>query len=73
MNYKEAEKKAFKVKWKTEICSSGKKCWCRIIAPAKPIFINYGEIKEEFYILSSGSLSKEFAEYFVKLHNKSLK
>lgn len=37
MNYKEAIEYSLKVKWKTTTCSSGEKCWCRIIEPEQEI------------------------------------
>jgi len=67
--YKEAKEKALTVKWKTTVCAQGRKCWCRIIEPVNKII--YDEI-EEYYVVGSGSIPKEEAEYLVKLHNEKL-
>lgn len=77
MNYEEAQNKAFKVEWIAKECSS-KDCWCGVIFPKEPIIYNnkigdYISDDEEFYIVGSGSINKEFAEHIVKLHNESLK
>jgi len=64
----EASELALQVKWKTSSCGNDT-CWCRIIEPDEPIL--YGENNEEFYIIGSGAVDKEFAEYFVFLHNES--
>lgn len=77
MNYEEAQNKAFKVEWIAKECSS-KDCWCRMLFPKEPIIYNHKinnhiGMDEEFYIVGSGSINKEFAEYIVDLHNKSLK
>lgn len=69
MNYEEAIDHSFKVRWKTSTCSAGEKCWCRIIEPEEPIMFD-GD--EELYIAGSGSMPREYAEYIVELHNKSL-
>lgn len=75
MKYEEAQELAKKVKWKTSLCHQGETCWCRIIEPEKVIlfddFFETGK-EEEFTIIDSGSINKEFAEYIVDLHNKSL-
>lgn len=70
MTYKEAQEKALSVRWKTSICFSGEECWCKVIEPEEPIKDNHGE---DIYIVPSGSISKEYAEHIVKLHNNSLK
>lgn len=67
--YEEALIKAFNSEWKSSVCSQGEKCWCRIIEPLNKIEYNNGE---EIYIVGDGAISKEFAEYIVKLHNDNL-
>lgn len=67
--YEEALIKAFNSEWKSSVCSQGEECWCRIIEPLNKIEYDNGE---EIYIVGSGSISKEFAEYIVKLHNNNL-
>jgi len=69
MNYEEATEHSLKVRWKTETCSSGKKCWCRIISPEEELTDDQGN---EIYIAGSGSVPKIYAEHIVKLHNESL-
>jgi len=73
MTYNEAEKEAFKVKWKVETCSQGDSCWCRIIAPVEPIYYMDCDDETEYTITYQGELNKTKAEYFVKLHNENLK
>lgn len=70
MTYKEAEDILYKTKWKTETCSRGAKCWCRMIVPVKKIL--HDGAYSEVYIAGSGELTKRAAEYFVKLHNKNI-
>jgi hypothetical protein len=69
MNYEEATEHSLKVRWKTETCSSGKKCWCRIISPEEYLTDDKGN---EIYIAGSGCVPKKHAEHIVKLHNDSL-
>jgi hypothetical protein len=66
MTYEEAVKKALTVRWKTETCSQGEKCWCRLIVPEKKIEDDNGN---EIVIASSGDIKKEYAEHIVALHN----
>lgn len=78
MNFKEAEKLAYKTRWKIGTCNSGEKCWCRTIEPEKTIeyFIYNKDMppdKHEFYIIGDASVDKKLANYIVKLHNKNLK
>lgn len=76
MNYKEAEKLAYQVEWKTTLCHVGKECWCRCIEPKKKIKYKEDENDEdfrEFYLIGDGSVNKELANYIVKLHNEKLK
>jgi len=71
MTYKEAEDILYKIKWKTETCQQGAKCWCRMVVPAKPLY--YDDCNSDgLYIAGSGELSKRAAQYFVKLHNQEL-
>jgi len=71
MTYKEAENLMYKTKWKTECCSQGAKCWCRMIVPVKKIKAIESN-NESLFIAGSGELNKRAAEYFVKLHNKNI-
>jgi hypothetical protein len=73
MTHQEAKKKAFTVKWQIGTCSQGEECWCRTISPEEPITFKSGEIEEEYYIIGSGEINKETAEYIVKLHNQTIK
>ncbi len=54
--------------WKVIPCHSGTECWCRIIVVDDLIRSDEGDPN----INNSGSISKEFAEYIVDLHNKNL-
>ena len=67
--YQEAREKSFRVKWEVGTCSEGEKCWCRTIKPIEPIFYEDGG-NAEYYVSCMGELSRETAEYFVKLHNE---
>lgn len=71
MNYQEAVDLLYKTKWKTETCSQGAKCWCRMIVPIKKI-VHDENFEGGIYIAGSGELTKKSAEYFVKLHNNNL-
>ena len=73
MTYQEAKEKAFTVKWEIGTCSQGEECWCRTINPVEPILYKDGDIENEYYIIGSGELNKETAEYLVKLHNQNIK
>ena len=55
--------------WVTGTCQSGEECWCREILPTSPLFDDNGD---ELYVVGPGSISKEEAEYIVKLHNAKL-
>lgn len=57
------------VPWKIQVCLQGESCWCRFISPEIPIETCEGI---NFNIISPGIVNKKCAEYFVKLHNKSL-
>lgn len=74
MTYEEAIQKSFTIKWKVETCHQGESCWCRTINTITPIFFKHKEEwdEEEYYVVGSGELNKEMAEYFVKLHNKQI-
>jgi hypothetical protein len=69
MKYSEAIKKSYTVEWKTDVCTVGEDCWCRTIVPKDPIIVDN---EDEFYIIGSGSVPKEYAEYLVTLHNASV-
>lgn len=69
MNYQEAKQHSLTVKWKTTPCQVGESCWCCIVEPEQEIKDDDGN---EIYIVGSGSISKEYAEHIVKLHNDSL-
>ena len=73
MTYQEARELLFKTKWKTTLCKTGEECWCRIIKPIEPILFGNSSNKEEMTICDAGSISKDFAEYFVELHNTRLR
>lgn len=72
MTYQEAIDKSFTVKWKIGTCSRGEQCWCRTIETEDPIVFEVGAPISEYYIVGSDEMLKEFAEYFVKLHNETL-
>ena len=71
MEYKEAEQKAFTIKWEVGTCNQGERCWCRTIKPIEPILFEDGD-SQEYCIVGSGELHKEIAEYFVQLHNEKI-
>jgi hypothetical protein len=71
MEYKEAEQKAFTIKWEVGTCNQGERCWCRTIKPIEPILFEDGD-SQEYWIVGSGELHKEIAEYFVQLHNEKI-
>ena len=68
MNFKEAELKSLKVKWKSFKCGQ-KDCWCLGVEPVEKIVDDKGN---EIIIAPSGVLSDVHANYIIKLHNKSL-
>lgn len=75
MNYEDAIKLSFSVPWKIEECLSGKECWCRGVVPAEPILFKLNESaakEEELTIIDYAVVPKEYAEYFVELHNKNI-
>ena len=72
MTYNEARELSYKVPWVTKTCSQGEICWCRIVVPKEPILFSNGEFEEEYYIIGSGAIAKDDAEYFVELHNSKL-
>lgn len=73
MDYSQAQKKSLEVEWEISTCSQGEECWCRIIKPVVPLLFQEVGQDEEYHIVSSGSLDKDAAEHFVKLHNENLK
>ena len=72
MEFEEAEEKSLTVKWEIGTCSQGENCWCRTIKPIEPILFNDGDSQDEYWIVGSGELHKNIAEYFVELHNKNI-
>ncbi|MFA6355301.1 MAG: hypothetical protein WCW65_02660 [Candidatus Paceibacterota bacterium] len=78
MTYKQAEKLAYKSRWKIKVCGSGNECWCRGIYPEKEILFKQknleGEMVEELYFVEGvANMSKKLAIHVVKLHNNSLR
>lgn len=76
-SYEEAQKYSLTVPWKLKPCNAGEDCWCRIIVPVEPIKyvhkIGDTELIDEIdYIIPSGSIDKETAEYFLELHHKHI-
>ena len=74
MAYEEAIELAYQVKWKTSTCGQGESCWCRSVEPESEMFYieNGTDFEQPFYIVGHGRISKEFAEYFVELHNRTI-
>jgi hypothetical protein len=72
MKFEEAEEKSLTVKWEIGTCSQGERCWCRTIKPIEPILFDDGDSQDEYWIVGSGELHKNIAEYFVELHNKNI-
>lgn len=60
----------FEVPWKIVTCREGEECWCRAIKPEIPIL---NEDEQEIFIISTGEIEKELAEYIVRIHNETLK
>lgn len=72
LNYEEAQKLAINSKWKTKECAQ-KDCWCVIVVPETPIKYKIGDgLEDEYYIISSGEVSRELGERIVNDHNKLL-
>jgi hypothetical protein len=65
MSYEEAKERLFNVRWKTKECFS-ENCWCALIVPEEEYNDDDGN---EMYICGSGCISKDVAEYIVKIHN----
>ncbi len=53
-------------RWYLDVCNSGESCWCRTISTVE------GSDRLEDAIACSGSLSKEVAEWVVKLNNEAV-
>lgn len=75
MTYEEAQELSLIVKWKVSTCGQGEECWCRTIVPIEPIL--YSEYQmidtgQEYTVVRPGELSKELAEYLVRLHNNNI-
>ena len=75
MNYDEVLEQSLKVQWKVGVCPSGKKCWCRVIVPKKPLLYKDYEDSEpdEYWISRPGELDKMTVEHLVTIHNNALK
>jgi len=69
MTYSEFFEIAKDKPWKVIPCHAGTECWCRIITVEE----FERPDNEDSHISSWGSISKEFAEYLVELHNQNLK
>jgi hypothetical protein len=66
----EAQEYMMKNRWKVVNCTSGEDCWCKLIQAE---VIPEGK-DEDYYILNNyASLSKQWVEYIVELHNNNLK
>jgi hypothetical protein len=70
-------KKLLKVPWKAKACKCGS---CTMIIPRKKIIEDYVDTDDRTIyeykidcVVPYGFLSRELAEYFVELHNRSLK
>jgi hypothetical protein len=62
MKYEDAEDLLYQTKWKTETCSQGAQCWCRMVVPVKPIV--YDDCNSDgLYVAGSGALNKRSAKY----------
>ncbi len=70
MKFEEAEQKALTIKWQIGTCNQGERCWCRTIKPIEPILFDDRDSQDEYWIVGTGELHKEIAEYFVQLHNE---
>lgn len=55
------------VRWKTGVCNSGEKCWCRTIVPETPIQDEYGV---NMFVIPDGAVDEYTAMHIVELHNK---
>ena len=71
MKFEEAEQIALTIKWQIGTCNQGERCWCRTIKPIEPILFDDGG-QDEYWIVESGELHKNIAEYFVQLHNEKI-
>jgi len=70
MKYKKAAELCLKIKWKTEVCSSGEDCWCRRIVPVTPIKYSIKSSRDEVCVCCDGAIEKTFAEHIVKVHSQ---
>ena len=70
LSYDDANEKLMNVPWKSMPCHQGLSCWCRMILPEVPIEDKDGN---EMYVAGSAALSKDHAEYLVRLHNEHIK
>ncbi len=57
------------IRWKTDVCTQGESCWCRMIVPEEDCAYEDGT---EVFVSASGELNQEMAEHFVELHNSWL-
>jgi len=74
MTHTEAQQKSFTVRWKTVTCPQGERCWCRGIKCEEPVMYQEdgSEENDEYIVARYGEMTKEHAEYFVKLHNENI-
>lgn len=56
----------FYVKWKVVNCGAPDECWCAAI---QPIEFLPDESGENMFIIGGGCISRELAEYIVRIHN----
>lgn len=68
MTYEEALAMALVVPWKVYSCGA-EGCWCGLIGPQVPLV---DDDDNEVWVVTAGSMRKEYAEHIVKLHNESL-
>lgn len=71
MTYEQAWELAKKTEWKVQSCFSGKKCWCKMIVPVKPIKYKelHSTIPQKIVIVSAGAIDTPTAQHIVNVHN----
>lgn len=67
MTYEETKLKLLTLPWKSVNCTQ-ETCWCGGITTEEPI--EYED--NELYVVETGSMFKEIAEYIIKIHNETL-